>query len=176
MTIQHTDPISLSENLCSCAAGKGFCQHQVAHYKTLGMASIPEVVSSTSAPQKWQVPPRTHGISTRPLTEVKVIKPSLDEPAKKQRAIDGICSILYNPINTPLHQTGIQQQLLPVLKDQETPSQWLQLWTDDEDLPLAKSNFGSVPHGSLLSYHEKPKKQKVHCLYKISHIYCKISK
>lgn len=42
---------------CSCAAGQGFCHHivgflfQLAHYKMLGLKTIPPVLSKTSTPQ-----------------------------------------------------------------------------------------------------------------------------
>ncbi|KAK2140280.1 hypothetical protein LSH36_1406g00012 [Paralvinella palmiformis] len=62
---------TVSQHACSCTAGKAFCQHQVAvlyqlsHYQAYNVLHVPEIVTSTSAPPKWHVPPRTHGFACR---------------------------------------------------------------------------------------------------------------
>jgi hypothetical protein len=168
MKIINTDLANVLDNSCSCVAGKGFCQHQVgllyqlSHYQSLCLKKVPEIASSTSTPQKWHIPPRTHGFAARSVTDVTIVKPvaskpnsGVSEPSRKRRHEVGIQSKLYNPINIPLANLNIPQKLLPTLSTHIVQTQWLQLWSG-EDVPLVDSQFGKVPHGSLLSYQEKP--------------------
>lgn len=108
----------LESQTCRCGAGLGSCAHvaglvyQLAHYKTMNMKSVPDIISKTSCPQQWQVPPRTHGIKARPLSEVKFVKPK--SHAKSESCI---CSTLYNPVNSEFPDVTFMyglQHILPL--------------------------------------------------------------
>lgn len=63
ITLEAVGQLGLSEQSCSCAAGKGFCSHvtallfQTAHYVQLDV--FPPSLVCTSQPQMWHRP-RTH--------------------------------------------------------------------------------------------------------------------
>ncbi len=165
-TLIPSSPVDVIKHSCKCKAGEGFCQHlvallyQISHYQALKMKVVPEVVSCTSAPQKWGVPPRTHGFETKPLTDVKIVRPtrpSQKEEKKKssKKYTVGIESKLYNPIVEPLAELDLPRKLMPGLAVQAKPCQWLQLWDPNKTVPLVPSKFGPVPKGSILSYQEK---------------------
>ena len=158
---------------CSCTAGKGFCQHviavlyQASHYKMLGMKSVPPIVSKTSAPQQWHVPPRTHGIKRRPVSEMKIVKVSKVTPSKKRKlsneqpkakrrkVSEGIQSTLYNPVTTPLEQLNFMKAMSATLQLETHKPLFLQL-IGNEPITYVDSKFGRVPKGSILSYQTKP--------------------
>lgn len=94
------------DHSCSCKAGKGICNHKVAlmyqaaHYSPLNIDAVPEVPSKTSMPQEWHKP-RSAGIHPEAVDTLIVRKPELKSeggPKCKKRAIDGVESNLYNPI------------------------------------------------------------------------------
>ncbi|XP_028461619.1 uncharacterized protein LOC114573556 [Perca flavescens] len=78
---------------CSCAAGKGFCNHivailyQTAHYSQLGLQAVPPPLACTSGLQRWHRP-RTQGIHPEPVSELVVQKP-------KTVGKNGLRSTLY---------------------------------------------------------------------------------
>ncbi|XP_073810188.1 uncharacterized protein isoform X2 [Danio rerio] len=57
----HGEP-SVTAYACSCAAGKGLCNHltallyQTAHYVQLHLKSVPPTVACTSEQQRWHRP------------------------------------------------------------------------------------------------------------------------
>ncbi|XP_078808660.1 uncharacterized protein LOC110015650 isoform X2 [Oryzias latipes] len=85
---------------CSCAAGKGFCNHlvailyQTAHYSQLGLQAVPPPLACTSGLQRWHRP-RTQGIHPEPVSELVVQKP-------KTVGRDGLRSTLYKAYTGPL--------------------------------------------------------------------------
>ena len=148
---------------CSCTAGKGFCHHQLAvlyqlcHYQALQLQKIPEVVSKTSRPQEWHIPPRTHGFEPIPVPELVIQKPpqpSADTgELKKKNNFQAIKSNLYNPVTVPLAELQIKEKLWPTLSSGQVPStQWSQIWSQGEEAPMVNSSYGMVPKGSVLSY------------------------
>ena len=108
-------------------------------------------MSKTSCPQQWQVPPRTHGIVPRSLTEVRFVKP---KAARNMQSEQCVCSTLYNPINTGFPDvdflTGLQHAcVLPLHKN----LQFMQVFPDDLGTISTKiTAFGSVFTGSSLAH------------------------
>ena len=169
-------PTKLLSHSCSCTAGNGFCQHiiavlyQAAHYKMLGLKSVPPIVSKTSAPQQWHVPPRTHGIKRRPISEMtimKVVKPSkkrkqsgsdLQSKPKRRKVSEGIRSTLYNPVTAPLDQLNFIQAMTQTLQLEQHKPLFMHLTGNKEPLTFVDSKFGQVPKGSILSYQTAPEK------------------
>ena len=66
----HTVKATLEGHKCSCAAGKGMCNHvvallyQTAHYSSMGNSSVPLPLACTSRPQEWHKPRTQVNIST----------------------------------------------------------------------------------------------------------------
>lgn len=102
LQLQFTSSDPKIKGKCSCTAGKGTCNHQLAvlyqlaHYQNLGLKTVPPIVSRTSAPQQWHIPPRTHGIKPAPVASMTVvaIKPpkigtTTVQKTKKQRTMTG---------------------------------------------------------------------------------------
>ena len=60
----------------------------------------------------------------------------------------------YNPVNIPLNEVQVHEQLLLTLLAHDQASQWLHLWnTQETDPPAAECQYyGDVPWGSALSY------------------------
>ena len=151
----------MTQHTCTCTAGKAFCQHQVAalyqlaHYQSYNIVRVPEIVTSTSAPQKWHVSPRTHGFPCRQMSDIKILKPTVpesDSPPQKRKCC-GISCNAYNPLNVPLCELRIRDQLMPTLLAHDPASQWLHLWSvGEDDATPVSCQFGSVPRGSVLSY------------------------
>ena len=165
------DITKYSDGSCTCTAGKGFCQHQVAllyqmaHFQALGLTKVPEIASSTSAPQQWHIPPRTHGFKCRPIGEVTVVKPvppAIHEPeAKRKREQPGIKSKLYNPVTVPLLSIGLKEKLLPSMLTHAPMPQWTQLWSANSEPRIVDSAYGPVPYGSLIAVQCKKIPQEV---------------
>ncbi|KAJ8375118.1 hypothetical protein SKAU_G00056980 [Synaphobranchus kaupii] len=88
-----TGPITLKSFACTCAAGKGLCNHivallyQTAHYSTMGTRVVPLPVACTSKLQSWHRP-RNQGIHPEPIDQLLVKKP-------KASASCGVKSTLY---------------------------------------------------------------------------------
>ena len=121
----------MTQHTCTCTAGKAFCQHQVvalyqlAHYQAYNIVRVPEIVTSTSAPQKWNVPPRTHGFPCRQMSDIKILKPTVpenDSPPQKRKCCGVSCNA-YNPLNVPLCELRIRDQLMPTLLAHDPASQ-----------------------------------------------------
>ncbi|KAG1676295.1 hypothetical protein GQR58_014381 [Nymphon striatum] len=76
----------------------------LAHYKTLKLEKIPEIVASTSSPQTWHISPRRHGFCNRSVNAISIIKPIVGKQNKRKKNLNetGITSTLYNPINENL--------------------------------------------------------------------------
>ena len=57
VVFKRQNEVAVESFMCSCAAGQGLCHHVIglmytlAHYKMLGLKSVPPVVSKTSKPQ-----------------------------------------------------------------------------------------------------------------------------
>ena len=68
----------------------------------------------------------------------------------------------YNPVNIPLNEVRVREQLLPTLLAHDQASQWLHLWnTQEADPPAAECQYyGDVPWGSALFL---PDDVHVHC-------------
>lgn len=62
MTLEAVGEPALLTHSCSCAAGKGFCNHvtaflyQTAHYVQLGLEAVPPSLACTSQLQTWHRP------------------------------------------------------------------------------------------------------------------------
>ena len=167
--LNASEKIDKSSSSCSCTAGQGFCHHQLAllyqlsHYQSLGVQKIPEIVSKTSRPQDWHVPPRVHGFDPRPANDIVIVKPPQPSQTQTQptrRTFQGCKSKLYNPITVPLSELSIRDKLWPTLSsDAVSKTQWSQLWSLGEKPPLVDSAFGPVPKGSVLSYQHPLKEE-----------------
>ena len=57
VVFSNQNDIGIDSFNCSCAAGKGLCQHTIGllyalnHYQLLGLKSVPPIISKTSLPQ-----------------------------------------------------------------------------------------------------------------------------
>ncbi|XP_078808658.1 uncharacterized protein LOC110015650 isoform X1 [Oryzias latipes] len=140
---------------CSCAAGKGFCNHlvailyQTAHYSQLGLQAVPPPLACTSGLQRWHRP-RTQGIHPEPVSELVVQKP-------KTVGRDGLRSTLYKAYTGPLPDPDMMASGSKL--SQVQPQSLMAVVLDGvSEMELSPSIFGSVPRGSPMSYHCPPKK------------------
>ena len=89
------------------------------------------------------------------MSDIKILKPTVpenDSPPQKRKCCGVSCNV-YNPLNVPLCELRIRDQLMPTLLAHDPASQWLHLWSVGEnDATPVSSQFGSVPRGSVLSY------------------------
>lgn len=147
---------------CSCTAGRGKCNHEIAllyqlgHYQNLGLKRVPPVVSKTSRPQDFHVP-RTQGITPSPLSDLMVVKPETPgkkTTKKKKKTITGIVSTLYNPVKEPLPDAawGLVENLRQYLAGQE--AQIFQLLPAVRPTLLADSKPGQVFYHSTLAHQQ----------------------
>ncbi|XP_059366474.1 uncharacterized protein LOC132105410 [Carassius carassius] len=140
---------------CSCAAGKGFCNHtvailyQTAHYSQLGLQAVPPPLACTSGLQRWHRP-RTQGIHPEPVSELLVQKP-------KTVGKDGLRSTLYKAYTGPLPDPYMMASGSKLSQVQPQPLMAVVL-DGVSEIELTPSKFGSVPCGSPMSYHCPPKK------------------
>ncbi|KAL2097015.1 hypothetical protein ACEWY4_006222 [Coilia grayii] len=143
MTIHTVDAANLSGYGCSCAAGRGMCNHvvallyQTAHYSTMGIASVPLPLASTSMPQAWHKP-RTQGIVPEAIDQLVIKKP-------KQSGSSGVKSTLYMPYKgwwiRTVNLLSMNQNIIEVHVLQLTMK-----------IPEMTGQFGPVPFSSPLSY------------------------
>ncbi|KAK2145432.1 hypothetical protein LSH36_682g01090 [Paralvinella palmiformis] len=100
------------------------------------------------------VPPRTHDFACRQISDIMILKPTApdNDSLPQKRKCYGVSCDVYNPINVPLSELRIRDQLMPTLVAHDPESQWLHLWNmEDNPIPV-KSQFGTVPRGCVLSY------------------------
>ena len=148
----------VQDSHCECKAGNAKCSHLVAllytiaHFKTLKLESIPPVQSKTSQPQKWHVPSRDLGLKPKEIATVTVQK------LKKGSSnfYEGITPTTYCPVEQPIPWYQFATSLRDRFKSSNTNPQWRWLLDTNEDVPLAQSQYGVVPKGSVLSYQMKP--------------------
>ncbi|CAL9695380.1 unnamed protein product [Knipowitschia caucasica] len=140
---------------CSCAAGKGFCNHvvallyQTAHYSQLQLPAVPPALACTSDLQRWHRP-RTQGI--HPETASKVI-------VRKPKTVGKRClqSTLYRAFPGPLPDPDIIASG-EKLRQLESPTLIALVLEGLSTLELVPSKFGPVPRGSPMSYQCPPEK------------------
>lgn len=95
----------------------------------MNLSTVPPITSKTSAPQHWHIPPRTHGIKRRAISEIGILKVTRPGEAKRRslsrgasprprrrQPADGVNSTLYNPIQTPLSDLNCIGALTPTLE------------------------------------------------------------
>ncbi|CAM4735664.1 unnamed protein product [Leuciscus chuanchicus] len=151
----EAESANLKAFCCSCAAGKGFCNHivailyQTAHYSQLGLQAVPPPLACTSALQRWHRP-RTEGIHPEPVSELVVQKP-------KTVGKDGLRSTLYKAYTGPLPDPYMMASGSKLSQVQPQPLMAVVL-DGVSEMELTPSKFGSVPRGSPMSYHCPPKK------------------
>ena len=153
-----TMKVTLRDNLCiegkcSCVAGVGgFCQHAVglmfylAHCKQLELKSLPDDLTCTILPQRWNVP-REKKICTKEIQEVLVKKPQAGANYNKF-----IKSTLYSPAN--------KYSLMPMesFSTYEPKPQIATILPSNQELPLLQAvptRFGFAAKGSVLAYQQK---------------------
>ena len=94
-------PRPILDTECSCAAGKRKsvgCAHSVgllytvANYKKLNLATVPDVIATTSLPQQWGIP-RTDNLTPQPVMDITYKK------AKVSASETEISCTLYNTKN-----------------------------------------------------------------------------
>ena len=148
------------DHSCSCKAGQGICNHKVAlmcqaaHYSLLKIDAVPEVPSKTSLPQEWHKP-RSAGIHPEAVDNLIVRKPELKSeggPKCKKRAIDGVKSNLYNPIQNYPNSEFIGEFLARANTDYKE-TQFATLFSEG-DLEYVECNYGTVPKGCVVSYQQ----------------------
>ena len=190
---QNRGMLDIPSYICSCKAGKGFCNHLTAllytlgHYIKLGLKAIPPPSSSTSLPQQWHKP-RVRGIKPESVLNVMVKDPckaakekletkledaqgisskspnSSEKQAKKRRV--GVHSTLYDPLPDNFNTDRFVTDFCSFVHDQPMPIQFSQLLPESTaTMRLSDSEFGYVPRGSVLSYQ---------CLPKLSNDFVKI--
>ncbi|XP_003198385.3 uncharacterized protein isoform X1 [Danio rerio] len=145
----HGEP-SVTAYACSCAAGKGLCNHltallyQTAHYVQLHLKSVPPTVACTSEQQRWHRP-RTQGVSPEAVSQLVVQKPcSLGKT--------GVKSTLYKAHTGPLPDPHILASGAKL--NQIDPKPLLaHILGGMSEMELVSSQFGPLPRGSPLSYH-----------------------
>ncbi|XP_049334766.1 uncharacterized protein LOC111193945 [Astyanax mexicanus] len=140
---------TLTAHVCSCAAGKGLCNHvvallfQTAHYVQLNLNAVPLPLACTSELQRWHRP-RTQGVHPEPLGQLIVRKP-------KTLQKTGVKSTLYRAYPGPLpdeHVLASAEKL-----SQVSPRPLLATVLESlSDVEIFPSKFGPVPRGSTLSY------------------------
>ena len=136
----------------------------------MNLSTVPPITSKTSAPQHWHIPPRTHGIKRRAISQIRILKVARPDEAKRRKsssrgasprprrrhATDGVNSTLYNPIATPLSDLNCIGAMTPTLETEPHKPLFLQLTGNRQPPVLVECKFGDVPRGSVLSYQTKP--------------------
>lgn len=126
--------------------------YQAAHYSPLKNDAVPEVPSKTSMPQEWHKP-RSAGIHPEAVDNLIVRKPELKSeggPRCKKRAIDGVKSNYYNPIQNYSNSEFIREFLARANTDYKE-TQFATLFIEGE-LEYVECNYGTVPKGCVVSY------------------------
>ena len=151
---------SVVEAHCSCTIGMGGqCGHiggvlyKVAKLKARGFKVIPVDQAKTSQAQTWHKP---RGPQIRPINiqDMEVVgyqgKPVAASEPQQQKTIK---STLYNPIRTSLPPfNSLHEHLCSVAPD----ALILPALINSVNIgDTVESNVGSVPKGSVLSYHQK---------------------
>ncbi|XP_049339471.1 uncharacterized protein LOC125804569 isoform X1 [Astyanax mexicanus] len=143
-------PVEVMKTLCTCVAGKAFCNHTVAllyqsaHYSTMGFKTVPLPVACTSTLQTWHRP-RTQGIQPESTCDMEVRKP-------KSTSRTGVKSTLYQAYPGPFPDPHMLELAEKMRNMRPQPGVCKFLLNRDEDLLMVDSKFGPVPYGSVLSY------------------------
>ncbi|KAL2096910.1 hypothetical protein ACEWY4_006117 [Coilia grayii] len=121
--------------------------YQTAHYSTMGIASVPLPLASTSMPQAWHKP-CTQGIVPEAIDQLVIKKP-------KQSGSSGVKSTLYMPYKGQYPVAALRTLHTGLLE--ETPEPLVcQALSGLASLAFVDSQFGPVPFGSPLSYQCPP--------------------
>ena len=128
--------------------------YQAAHYSLLKIDAVPELPSKTSMPQEWHKP-RSAGIHPEAVDNLIIRKPELKSeggPKCKKRAIDGVESNLYNPI-----QNYPNSEFIKIFKAKAKTdfkeTQFGTLFCEGE-LEYVECSYGTVPKGCVVSYQQ----------------------
>ncbi len=152
------EPAILSAT-CSCPKGKGQgCGHvtgllyQLANYKMLKMAAVPEDVVKTSLPMTWHQP-RGLKIKGTEVQKVSVVGYGNNGTAAARCAEErrNVSSTLFNPVRGDF---PMLHDLKEVLTDIKSPA-LVVTSLDQQSLPLVATKFGSFPQGSLLAVQQR---------------------
>ena len=126
--------------------------YQAAHCSLLKIDTVPEVPSKTSMPQEWHKP-RSAGIHPEAVDNLIIRKSELKSeggPKCKKRAIDGVKSNLYNPIQNHPNSEFIREFLARANTDYKE-TQFATLVSKGE-LEYVECNYGTVTKGCVVSY------------------------
>lgn len=145
--------------ICNCKAGLGRCAHVIgllytlAHYKKLGLQSVPPVQSKTSLPQTWHIPQRSMGLTPKPinLVEINKIKPHQSDLvlASNVRS-EGVVSNLYCPVPLPLPCKDFADRLQKNLNELGSTCQLATMMNSASYRPIyVKSPYGEIPHAYM---------------------------
>ncbi|XP_056312920.1 uncharacterized protein LOC130228515 [Danio aesculapii] len=119
-------------------------------------ASIPPIVSQTSLPQTWHIPPRSTGLAPKPINIISItkLKPPAANPSQTKRSNHGITPNVYCPVSTPLPSDQFANDLHDNLSKIGSNSQMFKLLQASKAHPVEKvaTEFGYMPHGSALTY------------------------
>jgi len=144
----------VSKAQCTCPIGLGeACGHitgvlyQLAKYKMLGTASIPEDVAKTSQPQTWHQP-RGQKIGPQDVHDLELRGYNATTEGQAPKCIK---STLYNPIRTELPALSVLADKLIKVDPKILAIPALQL----QSTPLENTKFGLFPRGSAISYQQK---------------------
>ena len=120
------------------------------HWTATKEKEIPSDLSCTSLPQKWHKP-RGDKITPEPVMKISFAKATTDR-TRRQR--DPVFCYLYDARGKKIRAVPSVEEVTPVRETIKTRSKHIPFTylTDDKDISLKETIFGSVPEGSPLSY------------------------
>eukprot|EP00795_Rhopilema_esculentum_P004026 gene4026-20195_t len=140
--------------------------HQIVHYKSLGLKVLPNNVSKTSLPQTWHKP-RTKDINPEPISSLQIQKPvkfakkklqsngdKIEDKRTKERD-NSICiePTVYNPLQDEDYSA---KKFIADFKKSFASgpkTQFSYILDADQEDNLVSSSYGMLPKGSVISYH-----------------------
>ncbi|XP_078700043.1 uncharacterized protein LOC144926880 [Branchiostoma floridae x Branchiostoma belcheri] len=127
----------------------------------MGLTSVPAIQSKTSLPQAWHIPQRTEGLNAKPVDSLHInkVKPVQKATKRKRVAQAGVVPNLYCPVPQPIASAEFTTSLMEQLGAANSDAQILKVLPKSPNPPSVPSKFGAVPHGSVLSYQQKPQQK-----------------
>ncbi|XP_019630250.1 PREDICTED: uncharacterized protein LOC109474389 [Branchiostoma belcheri] len=109
----------------------------------------------------WHIPQRTEGLNAKPVDSLHInkVKPVQKATKRIRVAQAGVVPNLYCPVPQPIASAEFTTSLMEQLGAANSDVQILKVLPKSPNPPSVPSKFGAVPHGSVLSYQQKPQQK-----------------
>jgi len=158
LVISNTPPYHVAKAFCSCTAGaSGMCSHvvgllkQMIHYVMMRLTHVPTDLTCTQIQQSWHRSLPSE-IEPTPVMNIAFCKANQSTTEAKKDPV--ICS-LYEARAKSMQEYSYEQQqsLKQGLKEDHSSCAYARILPDIPPKDFVSTPFGSVPKGSILSYH-----------------------